>query len=301
MLDIKSELLAIQKQREQDFISIIELLDFLKALNPTVDYSEIAIFLLIKLEPHDVRKADEELWGDEAFEAWEWEHGIKTYRMPASISDKPISIYGSYFFTALEAVRDDKRNASFLEDLATAEDYLGDDQKDIYIDRVKIENILGISTLDKEALDNKYQNEIKVAVGMALTKTEEFVRNTDINKSPVGLAERLVMQQQIAELQARIAELEAENQNLKKTELQPTTENKTQRISQPQRDIFTLLTVKNYPDYQSRNRLFEAINADLRANGITTKDIKYSTLDKLIDENIRTGSPIRSPFPPKQS
>lgn len=106
---------------------------------------------------------------------------------------------------------------------------------------------------------------------------------------------------QIAELQARIAELEAENQNLKKPELQPTTENKTQRISQPQRDIFTLLTVKNYPDCQSRNRLFEAINADLRANGITTKDIKYSTLDKLIDENIRTGSPIRSPFPPKQS
>lgn len=307
MIDIKSELLAIQKQREQDFISIIELLDFLKKHNPTTDYLDIALFLLIKLEPHDIRKTDEELWGNEAFEMWEEQHGIKTFIMPMNISDKPHPVDTSYFLTALEAVRDDRQGA-FWEDGSTAIDYLDAHQKSIFIDRKQIEKILGIDTLDEISLNETYRQEQIINVSMALTKTEEFVKNTDINKSPVGLAERLVMQQQIAELQAqikekdkRIAELEAEKQNTKKAEPQPTTENKTQRISQPQRDIFTLLTVKNYPDCQSRNRLFEAINADLRANGITTKDIKYSTLDKLIDENIRTGSPIRSPFPPKQS
>ncbi|HII3799403.1 TPA: hypothetical protein ACY38O_000288 [Pasteurella multocida] len=218
MIDIKSELLALKKKRKQDFISVIELLDFLKEHNSTTDYSEIATYLLIKLEPHDIRKTDDDLWGNEAFNAWESEHGIKTYLMPDSISDKPQAVDTSYFITALEVVREDN-NFLLFDDNAKAIDYFDEHQKNIFVDRKQIESILNINTLDEKALDNKYQNEMKVAIGMALTKTDEFIKNTDINKSPVGLAERLVMQQQIAELQNRIAELEKENEQLKNSVL----------------------------------------------------------------------------------
>ncbi|MXN89023.1 hypothetical protein [Pasteurella canis] len=228
MIDIKSELLALKKKRKQDFISVIELLDFLKEHNSTTDYSEIATYLLIKLEPHDIRKTDDDLWGNEAFNVWESEHGIKTYLMPDSISDKPQAVDTSYFLTALEVVREDK-NLLLFDDNAKAIDYLDEHQKNIFVDRKQIEFILNINTLDEKALNNKYQNKITVAVGMALTKTDEFIKNTDINKSPVGLAERLVMQQQIAELQNRIAELEKEIESLKKSDIESSKYNPTER------------------------------------------------------------------------
>ncbi|ACA31446.1 hypothetical protein HSM_1675 [Histophilus somni 2336] len=323
MFDVTSELIAIRKQREQDFISISELLEFIKKHNPQAFYSEIATLLLIKLEPHDIRKTDDQLWGDEAFEYWESEHGIKTYIITEDISNKPQSICGSEFFSALEEIKTDKQ-ALIFDDTCTAKDYLTDYQNNIFIDRKQIENILGISTLDKEALNNKYQNEIKLAVGMALTRTEEFVRNTDINKSPVGLAERLVMLQQIAELHAHIAELEQANSTIQAKDEQIAelekqleqakraesavksddvlTQPKQGRISQPQRDLFSLLVLKNYQDYQSRNALFDAINADMKEHGIRTSDIKYPTLDNLIDDNLRINglSIFPSKFPSKQ-
>ncbi len=108
----------------------------------------------------------------------------------------------------------------------------------------------------------------------------------------------------IIEQQTRtIARLEAEVENLKKTETAqatqpPTVEEKQNRISQPQRDIFTLLVMNNYQNCQSRNRLFEAINADMKVKGIRTSDIKYPTLDNLIDDNLKINN--ISPFPPKQ-
>ncbi|QHB17198.1 hypothetical protein [Mannheimia pernigra] len=64
MIDIKSELLSIEQQRKQQYISLIELLSFLKKHNPNSDFQEIATYLLTKLTPNDVRKTDEELWGN---------------------------------------------------------------------------------------------------------------------------------------------------------------------------------------------------------------------------------------------
>ncbi|HDR1186752.1 hypothetical protein [Pasteurella multocida] len=296
MIDIKSELLALKKKRKQDFISVIELLDFLKEHNSTTDYSEIATYLLIKLEPHDIRKTDDDLWGNEAFNVWESEHGIKTYLMPDSISDKPQAVDTSYFLTALEVVREDK-NLLLFDDNAKAIDYLDEHQKNIFVDRKQIESILNINTLDEKALNNKYQNKITVAVGMALTKTDEFIKNTDINKSPVGLAERLVMQQQIAELQNRIAELEKENFKLTETRAVENNIGSTSRISTPQRAVFSLLVMKCYSDCSTRNELFSVINAELKEKGIINKDIQYTTLDKLIDEGLRINN--LSPFPSK--
>lgn len=81
---------------------------------------------------------------------------------------------------------------------------------------------------------------------------------------------------------------------------------KVTRISKIQRDIFTLLILKNYQGMESRNALFDVINADLKEQGINNKGASYQTFDNLIDENIRLtkigldGKQIsHSPFPSK--
>ena len=121
-----------------------------------------------------------------------------------------------------------------------------------------------------------------------------------------------------AQLQAEIERLKAENAELKAqlqddaqqqsaVDSEPTLGNaKTTRISQPQRDIFSLLVAKNYQGQPSRNSLFDAINADLEATGINNKGVSYPTFDNLIDEALRLtktsldGKQIQySPFPSK--
>lgn len=102
--------------------------------------------------------------------------------------------------------------------------------------------------------------------------------------------------QQLTAKDEEIARLKEEIAELKK--VQPAGKIQQERISQPQRDLFTLLVMNCYGERQSRNDLFNAINADLRAKGIRTSEVKYSTFDKLIDNEIRINN--KSPFPPKQ-
>lgn len=289
MLDIKGRLLSLKQKREKEFISIIEFLTFLKTQNPNVSYPEIATFLLVELAPHDIRKTDEEFWGNEDFEEWEERNGIKVFNVPDAIDEKPVVIWPTRFFEALETIRDNPRGLNPLKNKQTAKDYLKEEQKKIFIDRTRIENILGIKTIDEDKLNKKYDNERVIAISMALTKTEEFVKNTDINKSPTGLAERIVYEnrlaaksQQIDELQARITELE----NQKQVETQKIAEPKQVRIQKHHRALFALLVKKNYKGFDTRNSLFNAINADLKLNGITSDETKFDTYNKLIDDKL---------------
>lgn len=117
--------------------------------------------------------------------------------------------------------------------------------------------------------------------------------------------------QEIERLKAENAELRSQLQDNAQqqsaVDSEPSLENtKTTRISQPQRDIFSLLVIKNYHDQPSRNSLFDAINADLEATGISNKSVSYQTFDNLIDEALRLtktsldGNQIQySPFPSK--
>ncbi|HHT7684665.1 hypothetical protein ABWE97_00110 [Pasteurella multocida] len=170
------------------------------------------------------------------------------------------------------------------------------------IDDIKKALNLDFSSYKKDGTIKKCTNE-----NVSETQNNDFdisdvlnLHNEPMQENPITQQQTdqiTELQKQHTELQAQVAELKKENQSLKQAQ---ENNNKAQRISQPQKDIFTLLTVKNYPNCQSRNELFLTINADLRANRITTKDIQYSTLDRLIDENIRTGTLMKSPFPPKQ-
>ena len=103
--------------------------------------------------------------------------------------------------------------------------------------------------------------------------------------------------QQIVDLQSQLENLKKpDTQAVEYTTIEDNTE-KGNRISSPQRAIFSLLVMKCYPNHSTRNELFNAINAELKSNGITTKDLKYTTLDRLIDEDLRINN--LSPFPPK--
>lgn len=93
----------------------------------------------------------------------------------------------------------------------------------------------------------------------------------------------------IIEQQAKeITELKAEIENLKKPETAqatqpPTEEEKQNRISQPQRALFSLLLSKMYPngDIPNTNALKEGINAELEKIGY--REISYNTIDKLLN------------------
>lgn len=142
------------------------------------------------------------------------------------------------------------------------------------------------------AKNGKYNR--KLACEKIMLRREYF--KTDLEKEEI-----------IESLRARIVEIESQLQKQREVDTKPILKNaKTTRISQPQRDIFSLLVLKNYQGMESRNALFDVINADLKEQGINNKGASYQTFDNLIDENIRLtkigldGKQILySPFPSK--
>ena len=162
------------------------------------------------------------------------------------------------------------------------------DKSDIYLERARVEKFLGFSTI------NNASNEIFIEKNCAIEKAQ----NTQLQ------AENERLKAENAELKAQLQD-NAQRQSAVDSE--SVLENgKATRISKIQRDIFTLLILKNYQGMESRNALFDVINADLKEQGINNKGASYQTFDNLIDENIRLtkigldGKQIsQSPFPSK--
>lgn len=292
MIDIKSELLSIEQQRKQQYISLIELLSFLKKHNPNSDFLEIATYLLIKLTPNDVRKTDEELWSSEDFECWCNINGISTYRISNRIDEIPEPLHQTFFFEALEWVRDNFL-ANFCLDDEDVTGYIKESDKDIFVDRKRIDELLSVSTLNIKNLAQEKVKQQSINVSMALTKTEEFIKNTDINKSPIGTAERLAFENSIADLSlqlqqanTKIIELEKQLEQAQSVQLPPMVKAEGEpqgRISQVQRDLFKLLLSKLYPDgsIPNTNAVKEAINVELEKIGCG--NISYNTVEKLLN------------------
>lgn len=284
MIDIQGELLQIKQQREQTYISIVELLDFLKKKSPNSSFKDIAKWLLIKLELNDSRNVD--LFSCTDYENWEYEYEIPSFCVPLEIEDKPIELSQFSFFDALKQIGD----VPLFGRGISSYDYLPIDKSDIFLERARVEKFLGFSTI------NNTSNEIFLEKNCAIEKAE----NTQLQAENERLKAELKAQQD------RIAELEQKLQQ-SATDSEPVLGNgKVTRISKIQRDIFTLLVLKNYQGMESRNALFDVINADLKEQGINNKGASYQTFDNLIDENIRLtkisldGKQIsHSPFPSK--
>ncbi|MDG2944257.1 hypothetical protein [Exercitatus varius] len=110
----------------------------------------------------------------------------------------------------------------------------------------------------------------------------------------IGLQEK----DEISALQNKIKQLKAELEEKQNViDSISLTESKG-RISSPQKQLFALLVKKCYPDLDSRNKVFEVINVDLKEAGIRNTVIKADTFYKLIDE---TADYTKIIFPPKKS
>lgn len=112
---------------------------------------------------------------------------------------------------------------------------------------------------------------------------ESSVKNNNKPDEVIDLAQQLNQANAtITELQARIAELE----NQKQVEIQTIAEPKQIRIQRHHKALFALLVKKNYNGFDTRNSLFNAINADLKSNGIIGNEVKFDTYNKLIDDEL---------------
>ena len=284
MIDIQGDLLQIKQQREQTYISIVELLDFLKKQSPNYSFKDIAKWLLVKLEFNDSSNVD--LFSCNDHENWEYEYEIPNFCVPLEIEDKPVELPSSSFFDALREIGD----VPLFGRGISSYDYLPIDKSDIFLERSRIEKFLGFSTI------NNASNEIFIEKNCAIEKAQ----NTQLQAENERLkAELKAQQDRMAELEQKLQQSAVDSESVLEN-------GKATRISKIQRDIFTLLILKNYQGMESRNALFDVINADLKEQGINNKGASYQTFDNLIDENIRLtkigldGKQIsHSPFPSK--
>lgn len=129
----------------------------------------------------------------------------------------------------------------------------------------------------------------------------QFVRKQglwNIEDNPTNTVETLAQQLKqadstITKLKARIAELESQKQ----VETPIIAEPKQVRIQRHHKALFALLVNNNYKGFDTRNSLFNAINADLKLNGIIGNEVKFDTYKKLIDDDLFKQLEI---FPNKQ-
>lgn len=214
MLDIKGKLLSIERERKQKYINIIDFFDFIKKRDEEVSFFEVAQYLYIELEPYDPPRNQEYF---NAVSYWQWceENEIKLYRVPKSISQPIIETNEVSFFYILEMMMDE-----IPFNNGSSSDYIDGKYHDLFLDRERMQELLKIEFSNQNTLNNDDKERIEKETFLRscqLSKTEEFAKNTDINKSPIGTAERLSYQNllneknsEIARLQVEIAELKAQ-------------------------------------------------------------------------------------------
>ncbi|MDO9950181.1 hypothetical protein Q7404_06920 [Glaesserella parasuis] len=308
MIDIQGELLAIETEWDSQYISIADLLYYLKNGNENIDYKDVATVLLKKLSNLNVDLIDlyeecpEVVYEEDPRLYFTVTYGICAYRR--GDDNSAISLVGkrdNLFFDFLTCIKNSKLSLEHIKLSLDEWDFEQVNAKDVFIEVGKIEKGLNITIpQDREPYNGimgvfqDFKNGVYKQRELDLLREENQKlksRIEELNKNPNSSQQT----NRIAELEQQLEELK---QKLAQATQPPTEEEKQNRISQPQRDIFTLLVMNNYQNYQSRNALFEAINADMKAKGIRASDIKYPTLDNLIDDNLRINK--ISPFPPKQ-
>lgn len=189
MIDIQGDLLQIKQQREQTYISIVELLDFLKKQSPNSSFKDIAKWLLVKLELNDIRNVD--IFSHSDYRNWEYEYEIPNFCVPLEIEDKPAELSSSSFFDALREIGD----VPLFGRGISSYDYLPIDKSDIFLERSRIEKFLGFSTI------NNASNEIFIEKNCAIEKAQ----NTQLQAENERLKEELKAQQdRMAELEQKL-------------------------------------------------------------------------------------------------
>jgi hypothetical protein len=267
MIDIQGELLQIKQLRDQKYISITELLDFIKKYNPNSSFQDIATYLLIKLAPNDIRKADEDIWGDEQYDFWQEQNGIAVFNIPKSIDEKETYIHPNFFFEALETVRDNPEGVSFHEGWEFAEEariYLKKGQQDIYIDRARIEKLLSIDTL---------------------TQHEQY-KPTQINNTHNGSAE-------INKINARITELENTHIDTEKDSIIAQLQSQNAELKAQLQDNEQRQSAVNYDDFSIYGHKSELLEILFKVTEEFWADSETPPKNSVIEQWIETNYPVK--------
>lgn len=217
MLDIKGKLLSIEQERKQKYINIIDFFDFIKRQDGDVSFFDIAQYLYIELEFYDPQR-DQEDFNSGSYWQWYEENGIKLYLVPKSISQPVSETNEVSFFSILEMMMNE---IPFNNE--SSSDYIDEKYHDLFLDRERMQELLKIEFSDQNTLNNDDKERIEKETFLRscqLSKTEEFIKNTDINKSPMGIAERLSYQNLLNEKNSEIARLQTEIAELKAQPLQ---------------------------------------------------------------------------------
>lgn len=267
MIDIQGELLQIKQLRDQKYISITELLDFIKKYNPNSSFQDIATYLLIKLAPNDIRKADEDIWGDEQYDFWQEQNGIAVFNIPKSIDEKETYIHPNFFFEALETVRDNPEGVSFHEGWEFAEEariYLKKEQQDIYIDRARIEKLLSIDTL---------------------TQHEQY-KPTQINNTHNGSAK-------INKINARITELENTHIDTEKDSIIAQLQSQNAELKAQLQDNAQRQSAVNYDDFSIYGHKSELLEILFKVTEEFWADSETPPKNSVIEQWIETNYPVK--------
>ncbi|WP_439243767.1 hypothetical protein [Lonepinella sp. BR2474] len=212
MIDIVGDLLALKQQRERDYISIPDFIEDIKKKGSANFYYEVANWLLAKLYNNNPSNFDFRISLD--YDNWAYENEIDVYTLPDSLYEEPEKCSDNIFFQILYQLAPREDHTIF----ETVTDILGVDFSNYYLNRNQIYRYLNIADEDKDngSIEKNQIQEKTLTLAMALTKTDEFVKNTDINKSPVGTAERVVFEETIKDKNERIADLEKQLADTKK-------------------------------------------------------------------------------------
>ena len=199
MIDIQGDLLQIKQQREQTYISIVELLDFLKKQSPNSSFKDIAKWLLVKLELNDIRNVD--IFSHTDYQNWEYEYEIPNFCVPLEIEDKPVELPSSSFFDALREIGD----VPLFGRGISSYDYLPIDKSDIFLERSRIEKFLGFSTKNNTNHATFIGQNCVTEKNKIITESEVEAENERLKAKAEELEAKVKAQQdRIAELEQKL-------------------------------------------------------------------------------------------------
>lgn len=243
MIDVKGTIQKAKLERARKFISIIDLLDFIKQMDITANFSDIVDFLLIKLKDNNPRTSTQyDHFGNAIYEE------IHTYYLPINLEENEKESWVD-FFEVLEEV---KCNFSkydldkwFLDDCdlmneAQSKNFIKEGGDDLFISRPQIERLLDIKIPIDNKITGKYKQERLFYLTGEITKLDPEYFSTpkrfDIDQQKEECKQLnqtiLTQKQHIAELEQQLEELK---QKLAQA-TQPTTVGNSQNYNPTERE-----------------------------------------------------------------
>lgn len=218
MIDVKGTIQKAKLERARKFISIIDLLDFIKQMDITANFSDIVDFLLIKLKDNNPRTSTQyDHFGNAIYEE------IHTYYLPINLEENEKESWVD-FFEVLEEV---KCNFSkydldkwFLDDCdlmneAQSKNFIKEGGDDLFISRPQIERLLDIKIPIDNKITGKYKQERLFYLTGEITKLDPEYFSTpkrfDIDQQKEECKQLnqtiLTQKQHIAELEQQLEEV----------------------------------------------------------------------------------------------